>query len=983
MANHCNICTRKVLSHAKNVICKLCKNKYHCKCISINTNEISSILNANEWYCMLCLSDALPFINIEDDIDYIEALNHKDHFEICWDIVDDKIFNPFTLTDDERGILQLDEIDPDENYYNDLMCHSSTLCKYYLQDDFNKELLSYVADPSNSFSLCHFNIRSLQENFTSMQSYLDSLDLNFTFLGVTETWNTDRNFDLFNLPNYNFVEKHRSTRQGGGVGLFLPDNVDYLNRNDLDIFDDTLESMFIEVSVFSSPKNIIIGVVYRPPGRSLKDFNDIFCDILGRIKSERKMCYLLGDWNCNLLSYESHLQTKNMVDMFYSYGFVPLINRPTRISSTSATIIDNIFTNNHTDLINSFHGLLLTDISDHLPIFHITKDTLENNKDLEIIKRSFSQKNKQSFLSELSTMTWDSVITTENAQDAFTIFHKTFTSVFEKNFPKRKVKLKYESKKSWLTDSLKNCIKRKNHLYYKSIKVKTAYNELMYTTYRNKLKKVLFKAEQEHYSQLLEANKSNMKKTWTILKQIINKKKYSKTQAQFKLNDDTLISDKSVISEKFNDFFIDVGPNLAKKIPVQTITPEQYLKNQIQSSIFLETVTAKELTDIVNNLRKCSAGYDEINKDILDISLPFIQGTLLYLLNQSLLQGIFPDELKIANVTPIFKADDSAKFNNYRPVSVLSTLSKIFERVMYNRLIDFLETHKILYEKQFGFRKQHSTYMALMILIDKLIKCMENGEIVIGVFLDFSKAFDTVDHSILLSKLNHYGIRGIAHNWFESYLCNRKQFVTYNGVQSTMKTIKCGVPQGSILGPLLFLIYINDLVNICNHTAPFLFADDTNLFKHGTDLNDIVESLNLELNEISLWLKVNKLSLNIKKTHYMVFTTRRITIDVLDIKIDGYMIDRVTHTKFLGVFIDEKLNWKKHISYISGKISRGLGIIVKARKKLPLNALKTLYFSFIYPFFTYCNHVWGSTCVTNLEPLFFITEEMYTNYKLS
>ena len=124
---------------------------------------------------------------------------------------------------------------------------------------------------------------------------------------------------------------------------------------------------------------------------------------------------------------------------------------------------------------------------------------------------------------------------------------------------------------------------------------------------------------------------------------------------------------------------------------------------------------------------------------------------------------------------------------------------------------------------------------------------MENGEIVIGVFLDFSKAFDTVDHSILLSKLNHYGIRGIAHNWFESYLCNRKQFVTYNGVQSTMKTIKCGVPQGSILGPLLFLIYINDLVNICNHTAPFLFADDTNLFKHGTDLNDIVESLNLEM----------------------------------------------------------------------------------------------------------------------------------------
>ena len=204
-----------------------------------------------------------------------------------------------------------------------------------------------------------------------------------------------------------------------------------------------------------------------------------------------------------------------------------------------------------------------------------------------------------------------------------------------------------------------------------------------------------------------------------------------------------------------------------------------------------------------------------------------------------------------------------------------------------------------------------------MLLIDKLIKCMENGEFVIGVFLDFSKAFDTVDHSILLCKLEHYGIRGIAHSWFESYLYNRKQFVTYNNVPSSMKAIKCGVPQGSILGPLLFLVYINDLVSICKHTAPFLFADDTNLFKNGNNLDVMVDSLNTELNEISIWLKVNKLSLNIKKTHYMVFTTKRKGVDSLNVTIDGHIIDKVIHTKFLGVSIDEKLNWKKtHIVYI-------------------------------------------------------------------
>ena len=221
----------------------------------------------------------------------------------------------------------------------------------------------------------------------------------------------------------------------------------------------------------------------------------------------------------------------------------------------------------------------------------------------------------------------------------------------------------------------------------------------------------------------------------------------------------------------------------------------------------------------------------------------------------------------------------------------------------------------------------------------------------------------------MLEKLNHYGIRGNALNWFESYLNNRKQFVTYNNVKSSMKTIKCGVPQGSILGPLLFLIYINDLVNICKNTTPFLFADDTNLFKNGTDLNDIAISLNSQLNDISVWLKVNKLSLNVKKTHYMIFTKKRQTVDSLDIKIDGIGIDKVLHTKFRGVFIDDKLNWKKHISYISGKISRGLGVIIKARMLLSEGSLKTLYYSFLYPYFTYCNHVWGNTSSTNLKPL--------------
>ena len=259
--------------------------------------------------------------------------------------------------------------------------------------------------------------------------------------------------------------------------------------------------------------------------------------------------------------------------------------------------------------------------------------------------------------------------------------------------------------------------------------------------------------------------------------------------------------------------------------------------------------------------------------------------------------------------------------------------------------------------------------MALLILINKLTKALENGEFIIGIFLDFSKAFDTVDHNILLTKLYHYGIRGISLDWFKSYLNGRKQYVSYDGHSSSLKDVTCGVPQGSILGPILFLIYINDLFNVCQHAMPILFADDTNLFLSGHNLDMMETIINQELKEISEWLKVNKLSLNIKKTHYMIFTTKRKRLVDVSLQIDGHIINKTDSTKFLGVIIDNKLSWKNHIKHVVGKVSRGIGMILKARKWLNQDALVTLYYSFIFPYFVYCNHVWGSAYESSLEKL--------------
>ena len=315
-------------------------------------------------------------------------------------------------------------------------------------------------------------------------------------------------------------------------------------------------------------------------------------------------------------------------------------------------------------------------------------------------------------------------------------------------------------------------------------------------------------------------------------------------------------------------------------------------------------------------------------------------------------------------------------FSNYRPVSVLPVFSKVIERQMYNRLLKYINDNNLLYRYQFGFQKGISTHMALIVLIDKISEALEKGDCVVGIFLDFSKAFDTVDHTILLQKLNFYGLKGTILSWFENYLSNRKQYVTYNSIKSTTEKINCGVPQGSILGPLLFLIYINDLSTVSKACMSILFADDTNMFFTGRDLQTMTKVINEELINVQEWLHCNKLSLNVLKTHYIIFTSRNKCANDVDIRIQNVPIERVYATKFLGVQIDAQLTWKNHIEYTCKKLCKCVGILAKAQKKLHKSSLLTLYYSFAFPYFIYCNHVWGNTYQTNLRSLVLVQKKL-------
>ena len=756
----------------------------------------------------------------------------------------------------------------------------------------------------------------------------------------------------------------------GGCGFYISDSIKFKPRKDLDIKEcnDTheIESKWMEVISYKQP-NYLIDVIYRHPKRSDMESILSITSTLNKVKNENKNILICGDFNYNLLNLETDEMARNFINLMYENFFQPCILRPTRVLSyCKPSLGDNIFINNTNQPIS---GNIIDKISDHMPNFLILENVANRNNKSSCRKRDMRKFDAKKIEEDVNNI--DLVENINNSNDVNSIynaFQQKFIEIINRHAPIKKLSKKQikTMKKPWLTKGILKSIGEKNKTYKKFVntKNKTLYNK--YKVYRDLLNTLIRKSKKKHYMDYFEAFAHNSKKTWDGINEILGKNVKTKHNDIHLNEKGQLITKPKDVADKFNNFFLNIAGVLCKSLP-QCNTEFQ---DPNQNSFFMSETTPFEIEKLIDDLDcKKSSDIHGISPNFIKIGKFRLASILSYIFNCSIIQGKFPDALKVAKILPLHKSDSKYEISNYRPISILPIFSKLLEKLVYSRLFNFICKHNILYENQFGFQKNKSTELAITALINNIIKSYEIRQSACCIFLDFAKAFDIVNHSILISKLEHYGIRGIALDWFKSYLFNREQCTEINNTLSNKGFIKCGVPQGSVLGPLLFLLYINDITATSKILKFYLFADDTSIFYSDKKDPETVNLLNLELKKVSDWLTANKLSLNIGKSCYLNFSLSSLNNNYTNIIINGENLKEKSTTKYLGVLIDNKLKWKDHITHVTNKLSKGIGLLAKLRHFVPKAALRNLYFSFIQPFIDYCSLNWAGTPTTNLDNL--------------
>jgi hypothetical protein len=656
----------------------------------------------------------------------------------------------------------------------------------------------------------------------------------------------------------------------------------------------------------------------------------------------------------------------------------------------SKSLIDHIHLNNIAN--NVLSGVIVSDISDHFFTFVCTRSNgQKSNPHKYTVSRDFSLQNLNNFKLELSRTDWNDVYESIDVNNAYDCFWSKYNNLFSTHFPlkRKRINKNFNPLNKFMTNGLITSRRTKNNLHAIAVSEPTPANINRYKAFKSVYHRVIRAAKKQHIASKLTENAGNPKKTWQTLNEILGRKGPSDTVTQLNIEGE-IVGDKLRVANHFNSFFANVGTKISNSVPPVQKKPEEYVNyGRDIPNLQLGNTTREHVIKIIKKFAaKSSCDVNGISTKMIKFIGEEIASPLAHIFNISLRTGQFPANFKKCRVIPIFKAGDPLDCDNYRPISLLNSISKVLEKIVAEKLVFHLNVNDLLYQHQYGFLAKRSTEQNLMQILNFVTKALNDNMFCIGVFLDLRKAFDVCSHEILLAKLERMGIQGTALEWFKNYLSERTMVVDINGSFSDPCSLDISVIQGSILGPILFLCYINDFWSATTLFS-VLFADDGTCLGKGNELNALTLYVNSELQKISNWFRANRMAVNTAKTKFMIFRTRGKVINPLDCQLMFneneiglpenpeliHPVERIHNDgttrnfKLLGVLFDEFLTFDDHISHLCAKVSKSLFCINRIKNFVSQETKKTLYSAMIHSHIVYCMSVYGCANKTSLNRL--------------
>ena len=801
------------------------------------------------------------------------------------------------------------------------------------------------------YRILHTNICSLLSKLPEVCILIDKYNLDIISVNETHLDDTINDFEL-NIQGFTMYWNDRN-RCGGGVALYIRDNVKQKLRPDL--FIPGIESLWVEIFIPNSGP-YLIGTMYRPPS-ARKEYYENMIENIELAASNNKEIILLGDLNFDYKLDES-LSSNPVYWIEALFELTQLIEKPTRRTLTTSSLLDVILTSRPEKHISS--GVIQTTFSDHycvITVLDVSKPGAQKQQHNHIKFRDYKKFDKSAFLNDVKhSECFANVMMESDVIKGWGNWKEEFLKICDHHAPMVEKRLRNRNS-PWITPQIIKMMYQRDYMHRKAVDTQCDDMWQKYRELRNKINDTIKFEKQQYYEDAIISNQRNPKSMWKKINELVRENKHNSTM---KCN---------IPASKFNDFFSTIGHKVTAKLgngcefkwknPPSVHSFEFHIieENKVRKDI--EALDSDSSNDVL-----------KLDCKLLKLSSSLICTSLTHLFNLSLMSRIIPPDWKLARITPIYKGKgDTSEECNYRPISVLSYVAKLFEKQVHFQLLHYLEFHSFITPYQSAYLKKHSTVTCLHRVVDDMCENIDD-DLLCGVcFLDIEKCFDSINHDILRRKLAQYGVNGDALQWFENYLQGRPQCVRVNNVTSESRPCTMGVPQGSILGPLLFLLYVNDFPQHVQNENCNIFADDTIIYSFGSNVHEVMTHLQGALDSAIPWYTSNRLGINADKSAMMLVGKNSKVQNHVNVTINNVPVEQVNSMKYLGIHLDDNLSWDVQCDKLYRNIAGKISVLRRIRSFTKPGTLKSLYEKTVQPVFDYACTVWSNTKQGNIQKL--------------